>query len=113
MRALVKTPLRSTVRETDRVFVGNAGLNYEAAWHIICVMLDRVGAGGANANKPAPLEGVQSTLVPPGEATMAELKGEMPGTYISVDHSIFRTDKGALGLLKRDGPTNPSIFKAL
>jgi nitrite reductase (NO-forming) len=113
MTALVKIPLRSKVGETDRFFFGNAGLNFEASWHVIGEMLDRVWPGGANANKPAPLEGVQSTLVPPGEATLAEFKGEMPGTYISVDHSIFRTDKGALGLLKIDGPTNPSIFKAL
>ena len=113
MTALVKIPLRSKVGETDRFFFGNAGINFESSWHVIGEMLDRVWPGGANANKPAPLEGVQSTLVPPGEATMAELKGEMPGTFISVDHSIFRTDKGALGLLKIDGPTNPSLFKAL
>jgi hypothetical protein len=37
----------------------------------------------------------------------------MPGTFVSVDHSIFRIEKGALGLLKIDGPTNPSLFKGL
>jgi len=113
MTALVKIPLRSKVGETDRFFFGNAGVNYEASWHVIGEMLDRVWPGGANAKGPAPLEGVQSTLVPPGEATIAEFKGEMPGTYISVDHSIFRIEKGALGLLKIDGPTNPSLFKGL
>ena len=113
MTALVKIPLRSKVGETDRFFFGNAGIIFESSWHVIGEMLDRVWPGGANANKPAPLEGVQSTLVPPGEATIGEFKGEMPGTYISVDHSIFRIEKGALGLLKIDGPTNPSLFKAM
>ena len=68
---------------------------------------------GGQCKRASAIEGVQSTLVPPGEATIAEFKGEMPGTYISVDHSIFRIEKGALGLLKIDGPTNPSLFKGL
>jgi nitrite reductase (NO-forming) len=111
MTALVKIPLRSKVGETDRWFFGNAGINFESSWHVIGEMLDRVWPDGNVAK--APLEGVQSTLVPPGGATIAEFKGEMPGTYVSVDHSIFRIEKGALGLLKIDGPTNPSLFKAL
>ena len=36
---------------------------------------------------------------------------EVPGTYILVDHSIFRTfHKGALGMLKAEGPAAPSIY---
>jgi nitrite reductase (NO-forming) len=61
----------------------------------------------------APLESIQSTLVGTGEATIGEFKGEMPGTFVSVDHSLFRTEKGALGLLKIDGPTDPALFKGL
>ena len=35
----------------------------------------------------------------------------MPGTYILVDHSIFRTfNKGALGMLKVDGPENKLVY---
>ena len=34
-----------------------------------------------------------------------EFKLEVPGTYILVDHSIFRAfNKGALAMLKVDGP---------
>jgi nitrite reductase (NO-forming) len=111
MTALVKVPLRSKVGETDRWFFGNAGINFDSSWHVIGEMLDRVWPGG-DVSK-APFESIQSTLVPPGEATIGEFKGEMPGTFVSVDHSIFRIEKGALGLLKIDGPTNPSLFKGL
>jgi nitrite reductase (NO-forming) len=111
MTALVKIPLRSKVGETTRWFYGNAGVNFDSSWHVIGEMLDRVWPAGDMSK--APIEHIQSTLVPPGEATIGEFKGEMPGTFVSVDHSIFRTEKGALGLLKIDGPTNPSLFKGL
>jgi nitrite reductase (NO-forming) len=111
MTALVKVPLRSRVGETTRWFYGNAGVNFESSWHVIGEMLDRVWPAG-DMSKP-PLESIQSTLVGTGEATIGEFKGEMPGTFVSVDHSLFRTEKGALGLLKIDGPTNPSLFKGL
>ena len=111
MTALVKVPLRSKVGETDRWFFGNAGINFDSSWHVIGEMLDRAWPGG-DVSK-APLESIQSTLVPPGEATIGEFKGEMPGTFVSVDHSIFRIEKGALGLLKIDGPANPALFKGL
>jgi nitrite reductase (NO-forming) len=111
MTALVKVPLRSRVGETTRWFYGNAGINFDSSWHVIGEMLDRVWPAG-DMSKP-PLESIQSTLVGTGEATIGEFKGEMPGTFVSVDHSLFRTEKGALGLLKIDGPTNPSLFKGL
>jgi nitrite reductase (NO-forming) len=111
MTALVKVPLRSKVGETTRWFYGNAGVNFESSWHVIGEMLDRVWPGG-DVSK-APLESIQSTLVGTGEATIGEFKGEMPGTFVSVDHSLFRTEKGALGLLKIDGPTNAELFKGL
>jgi len=111
MTALVKVPLRSKVGETTRWFFGNAGVNFDSSWHVIGEMLDRVWPAGNVAK--APLEHIQSTLVTPGEATIGEFKGEMPGTFVSVDHSLFRTEKGALGLLKIDGPTNAELFKGL
>jgi len=55
---------------------------------------------------------VQTTLIPAGGAAMVEFKVEVPGTYILVDHAIFRTfNKGALAMLKVDGPDNPEVFK--
>ena len=35
----------------------------------------------------------------------------MPGSYVLVDHSIFRAfNKGALAILKADGPENKAIY---
>ena len=40
-----------------------------------------------------------------------EFKLEVPGTYILVDHSIFRTfNKGALGMLKVEGTENTLVY---
>ena len=61
----------------------------------------------------AHLESLQTTVVPAGGASMAEFKVEVPGTYINVDHSIFRIAKGAVGLLKVEGAENPDIYKGL
>ncbi|HVZ63016.1 MAG TPA: c-type cytochrome, partial [Lacunisphaera sp.] len=58
-----------------------------------------------------PLEDVQTTLVPPGGATMVELKVHVPGTYVLVDHAITRAfNKGALGMLKVSGPADRVIY---
>jgi len=36
---------------------------------------------------------------------------EVPGTYLLVDHSLFRTfNKGALAMLKAEGPENKAIY---
>ena len=44
---------------------------------------------------------------------MAEFKVELPGTYINVDHAIFHIAKGAVGLIKVEGPDQPEIYKNL
>jgi len=52
-------------------------------------------------------QNVQTTTVPPGGSAIVEFKVEVPGTYILVDHSLFRAfNKGALGMLKVSGPEN-------
>jgi nitrite reductase (NO-forming) len=43
-----------------------------------------------------------------------EFKVEVPGTYILVDHSIFRAfDKGAIGMIEVSGSEAPGIFKSI
>jgi nitrite reductase (NO-forming) len=44
---------------------------------------------------------------------MAVVKVEVPGTYIDVDHTIFRIAKGAVGLIKVEGAEQPEIYKNL
>jgi len=42
---------------------------------------------------------------------MVEFKLDTDGTYILVDHSIFRTfNKGSLGMLKVEGPSNKAVY---
>ena len=48
---------------------------------------------------------MQTTLIPAGGAAIVEFHTEVPGSYVLVDHSIFRAfNKGALAILKVDGP---------
>jgi nitrite reductase (NO-forming) len=59
------------------------------------------------------LSNVQSTLVPAGGATMVEFKTQVPGTYILVNHSLGRLQKGAAGFLDVEGPPSPKVFQSL
>jgi nitrite reductase (NO-forming) len=62
--------------------------------------------GGSTVNHD-----VQTTLIPAGGAAIAEFRLDVPGTYVMVDHSIFRaTDKGAMGMLTVSGESVPIIF---
>ena len=82
-----------------------------SSWHIIGEIFDKVWSEGSLTTPP--LENVQTTLVPAAGSSVVEFTVEVPGTYISVDHSIFRIAKGALGLLKVKGKKNPDIYKGL
>ena len=54
---------------------------------------------------------VQTTLIPAGGSAIVEFKVDVPGTFILVDHSIFRAfNKGALGMLKVEGAENAKIY---
>jgi nitrite reductase (NO-forming) len=55
---------------------------------------------------------VQTTLIPAGGATIVEFKLEVPGDYLLVDHSIFRVDRGAAGVLSVSGKPAPAVFRA-
>ena len=101
--------LTAKTGETIRLFVGNGGPNLVSSFHVIGEIFDNVYTEGGSA----PTHNVQTTLVPAGGATIAEFRVEVPGTFIMVDHSIFRAfDKGALGLIKVTGDDRPLIFNA-
>lgn len=93
--------LQANVGETVRLFLGNGGPNLISSFHVIGEVFDRVyGEAGTRVNQ----ENVQTTLIPAGGSAMVEFGVEYPGTYILVDHSIFRAfDKGALGMLEVHG----------
>lgn len=100
--------LKAKVGETVRLFIGNGGPNLVSSFHVIGEIFDKVfPEGGIKAVQ----EQVQTTIVPAGGSAIVEFKLEVPGTYILVDHSIFRTfNKGSLGMMKVEGPENKSIY---
>jgi nitrite reductase (NO-forming) len=79
------------------MFVGNGGPNLVSSFHVIGEIFDNVHTeGGSLANQ----RDVQTTLVPAGGSAIVDMKLDVPGTFILVDHSIFRAfNKGALGML--------------
>ena len=93
--------------ETVRLFVGNGGPNKVSSFHVIGEIFDRVHVEGGSLMN----ENVQTTLIPAGGAAIVEFKVDVPGSYVLVDHSIFRAfNKGALGLLVAKGEENRKIY---
>jgi len=99
--------LTTKVGDTVRLFVGNGGPNLVSSFHVIGEIFNRVQQEGGTH----PQENVQTTLIPAGGAAIVEFHMEVPGSYVLVDHSIFRAfNKGALAILKADGPENKAIY---
>ncbi len=93
--------------ETVRLYMGNGGPNIVSSFHVIGEIFDKVHVEGGDLIN----ENVQTTLIPAGGATIVEFKVDVPGTFILVDHSIFRAfNKGALGMLKVEGDEDKKIY---
>jgi nitrite reductase (NO-forming) len=101
-------PLKASVGQTIRIFLGNAGPNKISSFHIIGEIMDRVYDQGSLTSPP--LTNVQTTLVPAGGAAMIELQLQVPGKYIFLDHAIERMERGLMGWLVVDGPAASDIF---
>ena len=100
--------LKANVGETVRLFVGNGGPNLISSFHVIGEIFDHVYQEGGVV--PTQRQ-VQTTLVPAGGSAIVDFKLEVPGTYILVDHSLFRAfNKGALGMLKVEGLPNLTVY---
>jgi len=101
------TALHVKAGETVRLFVGNIGPNLASAFHIIGLQFDNAYVeGGSLVNHD-----VQTTLIPPGGATIVEFKVQVPGTYHMVDHAIFRAfNQGAMGDIIATGPEDSAIY---
>jgi nitrite reductase (NO-forming) len=99
--------LTAKVGEKIRLFVGNGGPNLTCSFHVIGEIFDTVYVeAGTQAS-----HNVQTTMIPAGGATIVDFKVEVPGTYVMVDHSLFRAfNKGALGMLRVDGPADQIVY---
>jgi nitrite reductase (NO-forming) len=93
--------------ETVRLYIGNGGPNLVSSFHVIGAIFDEVRyEGGSNVQK-----NVQTTLIPAGGAVIVKFKAKVPGSYVLVDHSIFRAfNKGALAIMKVDGAEDKAIY---
>ncbi len=100
--------LHAQVGETVRIYFGVGGPNAISSFHVIGEIFDRV-YNLASLTSP-PMTNVQTTLVPPGGATMVEFKVDVPGRYLLVDHALSRTERGLVGYLEVEGAENPAIF---
>lgn len=99
--------LKAKVGEKVRLYVGNGGPNLISSFHVIGEIFDNVWPeGGTTLNHQ-----VQTTLVPAGGSAITEFRVDVPGNYVLVDHSIFRTfNKGSLGILNVTGEEDKAIY---
>jgi nitrite reductase (NO-forming) len=99
--------LVANVGDDVRLYVGNGGPNLVSSFHVIGEIFDKVWYEGGTKYQ----ENVQTTLIPSGGAAMMEFHMEVPGSYVLVDHSIFRAfNKGALAILKTEGKEDKTIY---
>lgn len=102
--------ITAEVGETVRLYVGNGGPNLTSSFHVIGEIFDNVHVeGGSLINK-----NVQTTSIPAGGAAIVDFKVDVPGTFIIVDHAIFRAfNKGALGMLKVTGEEDKELYSGV
>jgi nitrite reductase (NO-forming) len=101
-------PLEAKVGETIRIFFGVGGPNYTSSFHLIGEIFDRVYNLGGILSEP--LRGVQTVTVAAGGAVITEVKLDVPGNYVLVDHALSRMERGLVGILHVEGAANPEIF---
>lgn len=101
--------LQVNVGETARIYFGVGGPNKISSFHVIGEIFDHVYQDASLTSEP--IQDVQTVLVAPGGATVVDLKFEVPGSYIMVDHALSRVDRGAAGIIQVTGPENPEIFR--
>ena len=106
---LDKNALQAKVGDKIRIYFGNIGPNSVSSFHIIGEIFDKVyveGGLSGHVNR-----NIQTTLVPSAGATIVEFQVDYPGSYVLVDHSIFRVAKGAIGHLMVEGAENPKVIR--
>lgn len=97
--------------QTVRLYVGNAGPNLISSFHVIGQIFDKVYREGDLITPPA--RGVQTTLIPAGGSAVVEFTPRVPGTFLLVDHAIFRLHHGAAGSVVVTGAQQAEIFEPM
>ena len=100
--------MHAKVGESVRIFFGVGGPNKTSSFHVIGEILDKVYSYGSLTSPVA--TDVQTVTVAPGGALAAELRFEVPGRYLLVDHALSRLERGLVAQIVVDGPADPAIF---
>jgi nitrite reductase (NO-forming) len=99
--------LKVDVGDRVRIFVVNAGPNYESDFHIVGAIFDKVYPDG---NRNHALESIQTYHVPAGGGavfeTVFDKDGSGEGLYPFVTHSFADAEKGAVGIIQVGSPKN-------
>jgi nitrite reductase (NO-forming) len=99
--------LKVDVGDRVRIFVVNAGPNFESDFHIVGAIFDKVYPDG---NPYHALEDVQTYHVPAGGGAVFETvfskDGSGEGLYPFVTHSFADAEKGAVGIIQVGNPNN-------
>ena len=85
------------------------GPNLASSFHVIGSIFETLYREGDLVDPPA--HDVSVTLVPSGGTAVVEMTFDVPGDYTLMDHSAFRTEKGAVGTIKAEGPPRPDIYR--
>jgi nitrite reductase (NO-forming) len=101
-------PIHARVGETVRIFFGVGGPNLISSPHVIGQVLTQVYNEGSFTSPP--LTSVQTTVVPPGGATVIEFKPLVPGSYKLVDHALVRVARSLIASIEVSGPPYPELF---
>jgi len=99
-------PLQANVGETVRIFFGSGGPNKGSNFHVIGEVFDKIYRGSPETYTA----NGEAWYVPPGSVSTFEMKLDVPGDYLLVDHALYRVQKGAAGMLHVEGEPNPEIF---
>src|SRR5690606_1623825 len=103
--ALTKShPLYANAGEPVRLFFGVGGPDATSSFPVIGAMVHH---GSPMASVPSPpLRNVQTASVPPGGATIVDLKIGRGGHCGRVEHALSRAEPGLAGYLSAGGPEN-------
>ncbi len=108
---LVPDALRAKTGERVRIYFGDAGPNFFSSFHIIGTVMDKVYDQGSLCN--APVRNMQTTLVGPGSATIAEFVPLVPGLYTFVDHDAAHMAMGAAGQIQVSGAPTADLYRSV
>lgn len=103
-------PIQASTDERIRLFFVNGGPNLSSSWHAIGNVWSHLYRDGDLVSEPANF--IETTAVPPGTATVAEIDTPVPGPVRIVDHAVTRAiQRGAVGVIDVQGPEKPDIYK--